>query len=373
MQDIQELLLDLDPDYHYWAKACHAVKHRLPLPEMADGHPERGLGYYWITRVRGGPKLPVAIYTIDAEVIITIDGMPVAPSKYEYGKIWNIVARHPVEYKGMFDVRERTGSWPGEIVEPREAAIGDNAAPSETPTPDVILLRELDALSEWLRGKPVDTDERATEYTTRARELQRLQKLVEKLHEDEKAPHYAKCKEIDDKYLPLIRSETKTQDAGRAVKAVKWLFAKVDEWTNAKKEAARKIAAAAEDARQAELRRMEEAAKASAQNSLTAQGDMPLPEAVAPTIPPIPVAPPPPEQHTYGGIVGNRASQRTVKNVVFEGESVEEIAAARDLCYQTFRNHPDVAEVLLKLAKAIVKAKMSAPPGTKIVEETVTR
>lgn len=359
----------VDP-WAYWKAACEAVRKKLPLPPMTDGKPD--IGFYWICKIKDGPKLPVAIFYDQDDLIITIDGVAIPQS--EHNKTWTICARHPVEYRGVYDVREKTGKWPFELEAPEaDQAIGSNSPPAdEALTPYEVLVKSLDDVKVWIEANKLDSDAAADSYADKARELQRLKSLVKEMHEAEKAPHWAKCKEIDDKYLPLVREETRTQEAGRATKAIQYLFGRVDAWIEAKREAARK----AEADRQAELKRKADEAiaiakKLQAESPSGQDGHVPstpLPE--APASPPAsPVPPPEPEKYTYGGLAGNRYSGKKKKpTAILDGATPEEILAAQDKLYQHFRDHPDVRETLMKLAQAIVKAKMPAPPGTHVEE-----
>lgn len=348
--------------YTYWETACVAVRKGLPLPIMTDGKPE--FGFYWICKVKDGPKLPVAIFADEDETIITIDGMPILAA--EHNKTWLICARHPVDYE-TFLARQETGQWPGLIQEAASLESGSNSGPALDETPYDILVRELESARTWIKETAIDSDVKADECANKARELQRLKSLVKEMHEIEKAPHLARSREVDDKYLPLIRDESKTQDAGRATQAIKYLFARVNDWIEKKK------AAAAEQER---LKKEAEdnaiaAAAAERQKQIEAQGpDTPLPPQPASPPPPPPTPAPASEKLSFGGLAGNRARQRTTHRAVFEGKTPEEISASRDKCYQHFREHPDVTEVLLKLSQAIIKAKMPPPPGIVTSEET---
>ncbi len=333
----------MEADYTYWEAALIAARIGQKVA-MQDGKPQ--CGFYKHRKIKDGPWIPVSIFIHEDERIIQIDGVPVAI--HQHNEIWGKVAHHPVSYED-YSHRTDNGVWPGQTAPEATAEIGDNAAPAAPETPDVILVRELDAAGVWIKATEIDSDELADQAANRVAELLKLKELVVEIHKNEKAPHLEAGRAVDLKYQPLIRDDD--NNPGRVKLAVKFLRTKIAQWDAKKKEAARLAAQAIEDARLAELRAMEEKAKASAKDSVATQGGPTTTPAVAPTAPPPPPPPPPPApvKTSYGGAVGRKISVGPPKKV---GVIVDQEA-----CYQHFKANPEVVAVLQKLVNVMVKAK----------------
>lgn len=354
---MQQQQAEDDTDYAYWDAALIAVENGTPLPPIQDGKPLKG---FYRTRVmKGGPWLPVAIYRDAGRMVVLVNEI----ESQDPNKTWLGCARHPIAYK-TYEHRIEFGVWPDEAsAEPREAAIGDNAPPADPV--DVVLARELDAVSAWIKITPINSDEAAEEAGRKVEELRKLKTRVEELHATEKKPHWDKCKEIDDKYMPLIR-DTPT-NPGRAVVAIKFVLTKINDWFDFTKAEAKRIAdeAARETERQRLIEEATQRATAVAQEAVAGQrGTEGLDPPPMPIVPPPPPVPPP--KLAVGGTIGSKITQRTKPVAMFDGEE------GQDKCYAHFKGHPDVAELLLKLAQKQVNMKMTVP-GIKVKDTTVAQ
>lgn len=352
--------------FQYWYSATESIRNGSPLPPIADGKPQGG--YYRMRQTKNGPWLPVE-FDLDAdeiEIIACINGMPV-PSQ-DHNRIWLGCARHPVEFED-YDFRLEKGHWRGELAkgEAREVGIGDNIPPPETP--DALLIQELDSTKEWIAKTVVDTDIVANEVANKIRALQDLVKSVTALHASEKKPFAEKCDEIDEKYLPLIRESKDPAKLGRARIAIQFLKAKLNDFATKKADEAKRATAEAEAERQRKIKEATERAVAAAREAADAgrQGTVSAHTEPAPTEPVIPpelLAPlPPVAKQSFGGITGNKLSQRT---------KVVAVVNDQDALYQHLKDNPEVKTLLQKLAQKLIDAKMQVPGvGTK--EESYVR
>lgn len=335
-----------DEHYAYWYAALDAVRKRLPTPNVQDGYPQ--CGYYRIYTEQ--QWLPVAIFIEDVNgLVVYVNGEPIGVQAHHH--TWLNCARRPVSYED-YSARIENGSWLGVMLG------GDNTLGDDVKLPvEDVLVRVLDAAQVWLSETEINSDSLADECGNRAGEIYRLRALVTEKHETEKAPHLAKCREIDDKYLPLIRPESKTQPPGRATIAIQFLRSKITMWDNHKTAQAMK-AAADEAAKAAELQKKQDEATAIARAEAQKKGQIPPP---APPPVAAPAPPPPPTKSSYGGLSGNRISPKSPKMVA--------VITDQDACYQHFKDNPKLKEVLQKLSQAMVTAKQ-AVPGVEARPET---
>lgn len=331
--------------FQYWMFALAATRNNQPLPPFTDGQPQGG--YYWLRKIKDGPRLPVGIWREGTTTVMTIDGYVIEDG--EHNKTWLACARHPVSHED-FEHCAQHGNWPG--TRPPQAVgsvTGDNA-PSVDEAADVTLIRELDAAKAWVETLPkdgIDSDALADEASNRVAEIRKLRAVVVVVHAEEKRPHLEQCRDIDAHYQPLIK------DGGRADAAIKFLLGKVTDYLHRKKAAALK---------EAEAKRLrEEAAIALAREANAKQATQDGPVLLAPAVPPAPLAPP--QKQSFGGMAGNKISERTQRLAVIVDQ---------EACYQFFKDNPEVKAVLQRLAQTLVKAKQPVP-GVEVKEELVAR
>lgn len=215
----------------------------------------------------------------------------------------------------------------------------------------------LQATQVWLNLPKIETDEHAKQMTDQIDGLRGLFKKVDAARKDAKAPHDTAGKAVQDAFTPIL---TKLKKASDALKPKLAEYAseqarieqarKAEEERKAREEAdaARKALAEAEAAgdigasvdAEAALKEAEKAQKDATKKSTTSV------------------------KSATGA--GRTMSLRTVKKV--------EITNVRVL-FMHYQSHPDVADVLHRLATADVRAKDYDPekpiPGIEIHEEKV--
>lgn len=337
----------------YWTEALDCVKNGRKTPPMTDGKPQEGC--YRMREIKDGPWLPVYIYSDDGALECLVNG---DPATHKINRVWNSCAKHPIDGQAYQD-RIDTGVWPGEVAPPDAVGSvpGDNAPPAAEDPIDVLLTKRIDEAKDWIAKTPVESDEAANEAANRVAELRRLKGLVVEKHETEKKPHWDKCKEVDDRYLPLVRDNPK--EPGRVVVAIRFILAKMAAWEDKKKAAAAAAAKAEQDrlaAQQAAIDKATAAARSAvAEHGAELRDSAPVP----PVVPP----PPQPAKASYGGITGRKISPQIRVVAVIEDQ---------DKCYAHFRDNPLVQELLLKLSQKCVDMKMPVP-GVTSREETVMR
>lgn len=290
------------PEYSlYWLKRQDDIK---PPPPFHDGDPQPGL--YSI--MRGGD--PVRIIEVEGKVLVLVNEVvSEAP-----GKIWLSCGRNDVSFEA-YTHRVQTGRWPGAGETP---AIGDNKAP-DLPPEDALPV-EVEKAKEWLATVgELKSDVEAHNAANRADAIAKLRLKVEKSHEEEKAPHFAICKEIDNRFLPKVK-------AGNAIYAT--LKAAIKKWDDKKKAA------------------FYEAKKAAISNVSAI----------------VTVAPEPPAPSTYGN---------TGRKVSVKSKPIARITD-QDAVYQFFKSDPAVVELLQKLAQRSVDSGI-VPTGVEKDEGSIAR
>ncbi len=311
-------------EFHYWREALAGNKMAI----HAD-HPQSG--YYRKRESKGGPWLPVAIWTPkggDAQVARVADKM-VDPLD-----VWTWVADNPVD-KAAAQQAFKTGTWPGDAPAVTAAPMGDNNPPSE---PVELIPLEVQAADEFLaKVGVIKTQVDSDIASNKVGNLRDLKKKAEAAHKTEKEPHLAAGRAVDAKYKPKI------DDADGAVKR---LLAAVTVYQNAEAARLRKEAEAKAAAERAAYEKQLAAQRAAAEKEAAATQTT-LEEILDATPAPPPPKPAEPVKVKSGGATGRGVSLRTVKVAT---------VTDYDKAMVALRDHPEMRELVQKLADRACKA-----------------
>ncbi|MGH6791822.1 MAG: hypothetical protein ACRECF_03695 [Methyloceanibacter sp.] len=248
--------------------------------------------------------------------------------------VWLAVAKHPVTeeaYRQAFD----TGRWPDDAPDvPR--GIGDNLPEEPVDQIKAELEGESEIVEEFLKS-PIMTQAQAEQVGPWVDRLRKTAQRADKLREEEKAPHWQACKDVDDKWrLPIAWATELAQ------KLKVHLTPFLQEQDRIRREAARKAAA-----EEAKLR--EEASKV---KSEAAREDLERQAAAA-------------RQRT---VVENPSAGRVGAKVSLRHEKIPEITDY-DALLLHLKDRPEIKEVVESLARRAAKAGIELP-GMKIIEIT---
>ena len=288
---------------------------------------------------KDGPWLPVMIRFDDAGTLRCRVG---DNSDVDPLKVWTYCAGRPISKDDAKYAFEK-GEFPGDAP-----TIGDNSGDRSL----VEQLRDyVSSTLEWLKGRTISDKKTADQVANRRAEVLRLRKLVEKEWDGKAAPHDAALKALKIEYDAPIKE---ADAANVALRNAATAYATAEEKRlrdeqNAKHEAERKAAA--------------EAARAIVIEREKQLRDDPISAMTSPE-PELPMAPPPPApvKVALGGQVGKVTGLRSY----WEAEIEDHNAALAH-----YANHPDVVALILKLAKADVKASKGSAkiPGVRGYED----
>lgn len=317
-----------DNDWTYWRAGLRGAK-----PQAHPDDPQTG--FYRGRKEKGGPLLPIAYWFEDGALICTRGGSVVPEN--EARAMWQWCCTNFVE-KSVFDAVSAGGQWPdidatvAAALEKRDG-IGGNNPPSD---PAEILKEEIESAAKGVAeyAKIADDETQKKAQTLRSRLLE-LSGDADKKREAEKAPHLAKTREVDAKWMPLVKLSKELADKVRAAMSA---------YETEKLKAERAAAAKAE----AERRAHEEAARAAAAANEPAPPPPPPPPAPAATAP----AP-------IKGAAGRAATVKLVKVATVTDQ---------DAVYAYCRTHPEVVNLLAQLAQRAVDAGRDVP-GVSVEEE----
>lgn len=246
-----------------------------------------------------------------------------------------------------------------EDINPR-ATLGDNRPPPF----DADQISELDqkvrdftdAAGEWADLKKIETEEQAGKLVDLLSGARGLYKKIDDARKDAKKPHDDAAKAVQAAFKPLLDKMERVAKVAKSLQAA-WLTEKEAEERRERERLAREAEErrieAERLAREAESRNdidgqveAEAAAKAAEEMARAAQREVSTSAKSA-----------------SGG--GRTVALRTVREA--------EIANIRHL-FMHFQNHPDVVDVLRRLANAEIRAAKGAPieiPGITIIERKV--
>lgn len=313
------------PDYTYWYSALAGN-----FGEVHDGDAQPG---FWRRRSRrAGPFDPVAIWHDGTKLVALVGDTPV-----DAGDVWSYCCRFPVT-KAQYDNRLKTGMWHDDdpaVVESLAHGASNSAAVDEAD----ILKEEIETAAAGVSAyvKIRDDATAAKAQALRSRLLE-LSGKADKTRENQKKPHLEAGKVIDSKWTPLVKLSKVAADTIRAALGAH------------ETRKANELAAAEKIKEEARIKAERERVKAAAAGRPV---PAPIPE---PPAPPMPVA-----STTIRGGSGRGAAVRVVKKAT---------VVDQDRAYLSMRLHPELVELIAKLAQRAATAGVPVD-GVEVTEERV--
>jgi hypothetical protein len=219
----------MNNDYSWHFKALSNVKAgRLPTDNnpISDSDPQ--CGYYWVKDGRG-KRVPLAIWK--DEEGITVEPHQIYSKKnpdefwsFTAEKIWTYASKHPIPYDLYQSVAEFGNDWPEEVKPKSNMDHFTDEERLKQLHQDLII-----QVDEWLKTLPTGVarnQQESDKAINFANEFSRLAKEAETIHATEKAPHKAKCDEIDGKYLPVKKDSI---ERSKKIKQVSALYMLAEE------------------------------------------------------------------------------------------------------------------------------------------------
>lgn len=326
----------------WWQKALanpsEIGKPGLPVHE---GHPQQG---YYRAKNRDKVFEPVAIYYPEeaSELVAFRNGREVRPDE-----IWTFCCRYPVSYEAYVAAVDGKG-WPDDDavvakqVAPSPPASGDNSGDVD----DAETLK--DQIDNALKGvdsyAKIKDDETASKALSLRNRLNELSRDADKKRDELKRPHLEAGKAIDGKWQPLVKSAKAGADKVKDA---------IGAWETEKLRLQREAERKAYEAEQARI-----AAERATQAD---DGDTAVIDA-----PKVETAPAPaPSQSTVRATYGKAAS---VQAKTFVKDVTDWPALA---VYMS--NHPEMQELLRKLAQRALDAGRTNIPGITTEERASVR
>lgn len=308
-------------EFNHWRSALEGN----PGPISAD---EPQCGYYRKRQSKDGPWIPVAIWMHAEQGMVCRVGKEMKDPL----DVWTWVAKNPVK-KEDAQIAFKTGAWPGDAP-PVAAAMGDNNPPSE---PIELIPLEVEAADAFLaKVGTIKTQVDSDIASNKVSNLRELRAKADAAHKEEKAPHLAAGRAVDEKY----RVREDADAAGKRLLAAITLF------QNAERARLQKIADDKAAKERAEWEKQQAAARAKAEAE-AASKQVTLEEILEQT----PAPPPPkaaePVKVKSGGASGKAISLRTVKIA-----TITDYAAALN----ALKDHPDLKSLVQTLCDRACKA-----------------
>lgn len=298
---------------------------------MHEGEPQQG---FYRTRFKGGKWEPVAIWQDeDGKWIAYRNGREVDP-----GEAWNFCRTHPITREAYDRAMD------GKPFDDEDETVAAQVATTGHNSGDIDETEELkDQIESALAGlkayETVNDDATAAKALSLRNRLNELSNKADKVRTEQKAPHLAAGKAVDEKWQPLVKKAKAGADTVRdAIGAFE----------------TRKLQEQRKREREAEQARI-----AAEQAALDQQAETEVMAAPAPA--PAPVAAPAPIRAAYG-----KAASVKVSNVV---KDVTDWAALA--VYMS--NHPDCQDLLRKLAQRALDAGRTNIPGIITEEKAAVR
>lgn len=306
---------------------------------MAEGQPEQG---YYRTRFKGGQWEPVAIFYPEGsdQIVAYRAGREVEP-----GETWNFCRTNPITYEAY----TRALDGHGFDDEPALAKIGDNSGAGDAfEQIGQELAGEKEMADAFLKAE-VKTQADADKAGIWAKRLADLAKRADGLRVEEKEPHLAASRDVDNKWRSTI-GDAKDLSAALKRHVEPFLIAK-------KREEEARARKAAEEA--AALRRKaEEGARAAAQANIDPQeAERRRTELLRQAQEADRAAE---VRNAQAGRTGAKVSIRTEKRA----RVIDHRAAANAMLDM---NHPDFLATIEQLAQRAVKAGVTLA-GVEVVE-----
>lgn len=317
---------------------------------------EPNSGFYRVKR-KSGELHPVAIWRDEAGTIhAQLNGEAAAPST-----VWPWAAKRPVTYEA-FQAYMDDKSWPDDApraeaqpaaeqvaAENPRAVAGDNSGDADAAEAMRLeLLGEKDLADKFLT-KPIETQEAADQVAVWSKRISDIKNRADKAFQAEKAPHLEAGRLVDDKWRWR-------QDAEVLVRRLKGHITPWLEKLRAEEQA--RARAAAEEAR----KRQEEADRLSSEAQASEAAAAAAEEARARAAEAAQSAE---VQRTGAGRTGAKVSLRTVTEIV-----ISDPIALATFYAEMPQLHPDLKDVLLKLARRNISAG-TTPPGVSVTTKQV--
>lgn len=320
--------MTVHPDYAYWSNALLGT-----LGPVSDGDPQ--CGFYRRRLFKDGPFVPVAIWKAEGALVALVDGKTADASE-----IWTWVCDKPITEAEYHKVMGG-GAWSdADPVVDAQVADRRNSDPANE---DQVIKDQIEAAKTGADAyKIIESDDLLPKAQSLRSRLLELKGTAEKRHKAEKEPHLKAGRAVDAKWLPTAReAETAANVIRDAMSA----------WET------KKLKARREEERQAEIKRAAEAETA----RLADEASRPTAAVFAPAPEPAPVDTPAPTAPTpIRGNYGRAASVGVVSVVT----GISDQAAL----YEFMKDHPELKELLLTLAKRAV-AKGHTVPGVTVEEQ----
>lgn len=321
--------------WSWWRKALKdpsLIGRALPVhPDVAE------LGYYR-TRAKNGPWEPVGIWLDESHEVVAYRGdRQVRPEE-----IFSWCCRNPVSYESYMQAKDGKG-WADDDkvvaaqIQPPEPGVGDNSG--EVDEADTLKDQIEAALAGMKAYEKVEDDPTAAKALSLRNRLNELSNQADKIRVKLKEPHLEAGKAVDAKFQPLVKSAKAGADKVRDA---------IGAWETVKLQAERKRQREAEQARLA----AEQAARE--QQGETAVIDQPAPAAPVATAPA-------PIKGTYG-----KAASVSVKTIIDEVTDWTALAVY-------MAAHPEMQELLRKLAQRAIDAGRTDVPGITTTEKAAVR
>lgn len=333
-QSIGALALKTIDPWAWWQKALANPSEIGRSIPVHDGDAQQG---YYRTRFKKGPWEPVAIfYPEDSDTLVAYrSGREVRPDE-----VWNFCCRNPVSYGAYQDAMDGKG-WPDDdkVVAAQVAppAPGDNSGEvDEAETIKDQIEAALAGLSAYAKVQDDATAAKALSLRNRLNELSRE---ADKIRTKEKEPHLEAGKAVDAKWQPLVKKAKAGADQVRDA---------IGAWETEKLRRQRE-----------EERKAEEARRAAEETARQQQGEAAVLE--APKVETAPAEAPAPIKATYG-----KAASVQVKTVVKDVTDWQALAV-----YMS--SHPEVQDLLRKLAQRALDAGRTNIPGITTEEKAAVR
>lgn len=321
----------MNTDYAWWQNALNGQ-----FGPIHDGQPE--CGFYRKRDRKGGEYLPVAIWKDDNANWLA----KVGERMVDATEIWTWVCKNPVTHAAYLSAVDGEG-WPD-----RDAAIdvppppmGDNHPPEED---SLEALREQidNAKAGAAKYEKIDDDETASTALSLRNRLNELANKADKIRKTLKEPHLQAGKEIDSAWIPLVKDAKSVADAIREA---------LSAHETRKYQAEQKRRREQEEARLKALAEFDAARRAAEAEGKSISDPKPVSET------PTEQAPVAPSQIASG--YGRAAAVKLVK--------VARVVD-QDRAYLAMRTHPELVELIAKLAQRAINAGHTIE-GVEVSEE----
>lgn len=296
---------------------------------------------FYRNRRRGQQAEAIAYWrdTKNGNLRCQIDGEDVDEMRAR--ETWPFASKEPIAHE-MFKAKMSTGKWPdmddaafSTLPLSREVVGGNNP-----PADSLDILREQieSAKAGAVDYSKISDDQTAAKAQSLRSRLLELSGSADKKREAEKRPHFEAGKAVDEKWQPLVKMAKAAADSIRSA---------LSAWETEKDRKTREVFRLAEEAR----RKAEDEAKAAEAAGLPAA---PIPPPVAP---PVQVSAP------IKGAYGRAGSVKQIKVAVITDQAK---------VYETFKDRPEVIELLRKLSQKAIDDGYDVPGITVDLQRKVS-